>query len=90
MEIQLPKCKDLNFTLPALTLQFVKNGPIFERTESRTNYTGFPDASNWAFITKRTQTPAFVSISIPAWLNKNTLTVAGYYREKIEIEITKS
>jgi len=81
--------RDLNFTLPAMTVTFVKNGPVYEKTETNGNYTGWPGASNWAYTTKRWVAPAFVSVSIPAWLSSTTLPVAGYYREKIVMDVTK-
>jgi hypothetical protein len=81
--------RDLNFTLPAMTVTFVKNGPIYEKTETTTTYTGWAGASNWTVTTKYWNAPGFVSVSIPAWLGSATLPVAGYYREKIVLDITK-
>ncbi len=80
--------RELNFTLPAMTLVFVKNGPIYEKTESTTTYSGWPGASNWVVVTKRWTAPSFASVSIPAWLGSTTLPVAGYYREKISMDVT--
>lgn len=81
--------RELNFTLPAMTMTFVKNGPIYENAVTTTNYTGWPGASNWAVETQRSVAPSFVSVSIPAWLGSTTLPVAGYYREKISMDVTK-
>jgi len=81
--------KAYNFTLPAMTVTFVKNGPIYEKTETKGNYTGWPGASNWAYVDKRWVAPSFVSVSIPAWLGTTTLPVAGYYREKWESVVIK-
>ena len=81
--------KAFNFTLPAITLTFVKTAPVYEKTVTVGNYSTWPGASNWAYTTTKWTAPSFVSVSIPNWLGSATLPVVGYYNEKVELVVTK-
>lgn len=76
--------KALNFTLPALTATFVKTGPIYEKTESKSTY-----PSGWVGYGSKHIAPAFVSIGIPTWLGTTTLPVVGYFNVKHDIMAVK-
>jgi hypothetical protein len=75
--------KDLNFTLPPLTLKFVKTGEVFEKTESTTSY-----PSGWKNTVTQWNAPAWAGVTIPAWTGSIVIPTTGVLHVKMNMVAT--
>ncbi len=60
--------KDLNFTLPPMTLKFVQTGDVFENSVTNTLY-----PSMWNVTATSSYAPGWASVLIPAWTGSGAI-----------------
>jgi hypothetical protein len=75
--------KDLNFTLPPMTLRFIKTGEVYENSESNATY-----PSGWTGSTTSHYAPAWASVVIPSWTGSTQIPTAGVLNVKFKLVAT--
>ena len=74
--------KDLNFTIPPMTLRFMKTGDVYLKEESNTTY-----PSGWKSTGTAWSAPGWASVLIPSWTG-STIPTAAIVQPKINLVAT--
>jgi hypothetical protein len=73
--------KDLNFTLPPMTLRFMQSGEVFDKSTSNATY-----PSGWKSTTTTWTAAGWASVQIPAW--GCSMPTAAIVQTKIDLVAT--
>jgi hypothetical protein len=74
--------KDLNFTIPPMTLWFMKTGDVYQKEETNATY-----PSGWKQMTTTWRAPGWANVLIPSWIG-SAIPTAAIMQPKLNIVAT--
>lgn len=80
--------KDLNFTLPPLTLVFRGFDEVFKDEGAPSTLPPSLSGAGWTQQVTNWRQPAWVSVSIPSWIGSITMPMVGTFNRKIVMTYT--